>query len=290
VADLSVNLNHQADKYYSCLHLSKRSDEADELNEQLMFAHQGTRSFLTQIITTKELLPIYLVIVFYLVLLMFSALFSGLNLGLMSLDLRELSLLKKSGTKREKSYAKKIYPLRKRGNQLLCTILLGNVLVNSTSTLILGNYIDGMFAAIGSTLLIVIFGEIIPQAVCSRYGLAVGAHTRYITYSVMGLTFPISYPLAKILDFFLGKEIAASYSRENLRELMRKAADEQQIQKTQFNLIAGALDFKNKYVKDTMVHVKDVFSLDINSILDFDTFKSILYHGYSRIPVYEHTK
>jgi len=43
-------------------------------------------------------------------------------------------------------------------------------------------------------------------------------------------------------------------------------------------------------VRETMVEIKDVFSLDINTTLDFDTFKIILYHGYSRIPVYELTK
>ena len=63
----------------------------------------------------------------------------------MSLDLAELELLKKIGSKKEQIYANNIYPLRTRGNYLLCTILLGNVLVNSTSTLILGNYLEGKF-------------------------------------------------------------------------------------------------------------------------------------------------
>jgi metal transporter CNNM len=70
--------------------------------------------------------PIYVVIIVYLVLLCFSALFSGLNLGLMTLDLTELKLLKKIGISKERFYAWKIYPLRKRGNFLLCTLLLGN--------------------------------------------------------------------------------------------------------------------------------------------------------------------
>lgn len=208
----------------------------------------------------------------------------------MSLDLTELNILKKVGNEKEKKYAKKIYPLRQKGNRLLCTILLGNVLVNSTSTLILGNYLEGVFAAIGSTLLIVLFGEIIPQALCSRHGLAIGAYTRHITYAMMGITFVLSYPFGKVLDFFLGKQTAATYSREKVRELMCNAKKSSVgIKDQQFKLITGALDFKNKTVKDIMVPIRDVFSLDINSVLDFETFKTILYHGYSRIPVYEHT-
>jgi metal transporter CNNM len=208
----------------------------------------------------------------------------------MSLDLTELNILKKIGTKNEKKYAQKIFPLRAKGNRLLCTILLGNVLVNSTSTLILGSYLEGIFAAIGSTLLIVIFGEIIPQAICSRHGLAVGSFTRHITYGMMILTFPLAYPLGKILDFFLGKETAVSYSRDKVRELVCQAKDSSVgIKDEQFKFITAALDFKSKRVKDIMVPIRDVFALDINSILDFETFKTILYHGYSRIPVYEHT-
>ena len=104
----------------------------------------------------------------------------------------------------------------------------------------------------------------------------------------MGLTSPLSYPLSKLLTLFLGKEISATFTRDKVRELMRQAKEGKDIEEKQYKLISGALDFKHKSVKETMVPVKDVFSLDINSHLDFDTFKKILYHGYSRIPVYEH--
>ena len=65
------------------------------------------------------------------VLLCLSGLFSGLNLGLMSLDTKELSVVMKVGSEDEKRWASKIYPLRKQGNLLLCSVLLGNVLVNT---------------------------------------------------------------------------------------------------------------------------------------------------------------
>jgi len=295
VAEANIQLKYNSSKYYACVYFEKkRNSSSNNKNETFFlskFVHQGDKNVWTQIITTRELLPIYLVIIFYFILLLFSALFSGLNLGLMSLDLTELEHLKSIGSAKEKAYALKIYPLRKKGNLLLCTILIGNVLVNSTSTLILGSYLEGILAAVGSTLLIVIFGEIIPQAACSRHGLAVGAHTRYITYFMMGLTYVISYPLSLILDMLLGKEIAAVFSREKVRELILRAKnDKDGMKENQYKLISGALDFKNKTVEDTMIQIKDVFSLDINSTLDFDTFKIILYHGYSRIPVYELTK
>jgi metal transporter CNNM len=40
-----------------------------------------------------------------------------------------------TGSVKEAKYAATILPLRRRGNLLLCTVLLGNVLVNSTLVL-----------------------------------------------------------------------------------------------------------------------------------------------------------
>ena len=60
------------------------------------------------------------------VLVMFSAMFSGLTLGLLSLSLEGLDILISAGDERERGYAQRIYPLRKSGNLLLCTLLLGH--------------------------------------------------------------------------------------------------------------------------------------------------------------------
>jgi metal transporter CNNM len=54
---------------------------------------------------------------------------------------------------------------------------------------------SGMVAIIGSTAGIVIFGEIIPQAFCSRHGLFIGYRTLPLTYLFMGVTGLISWPL-----------------------------------------------------------------------------------------------
>jgi len=190
------------------------------------FIHQGTDAWLRLLTEEKPvkttILPMWLQICLILILLLFSGLFSGLNLGLMSLDQTELSILENSGTPREKQYAKTIRPVRKRGNFLLCTILLGNVLVNNTLAILLDDLTgSGMIAVVGATFGIVVFGEIIPQAFCSRYGLAVGARTIWFTKFFMVITFPLSYPISRILDCLLGEEIGYVFNRDRLRELLR---------------------------------------------------------------------
>lgn len=88
----------------------------------------------------------------------------------MSLDLNEIQVIIRCGTEIEKEYARVIEPIRKQGNFLLCAILFGNVLVNSTLTILMDDLTSGLVAVFVSTLSIVIFGEIVPQAICSRHG------------------------------------------------------------------------------------------------------------------------
>jgi metal transporter CNNM len=70
-------------------------------------------------------LPLWLSIVIIIFLLMLSGLFSGLNLGLMSLDKTELKIVVNTGTETERQHARKIEPVRSHGNYLLCSLLLG---------------------------------------------------------------------------------------------------------------------------------------------------------------------
>merc|ERR1712176_8852 len=126
-------------------------------------------------------IPQYVRIICSCFLLCLSGLFSGLNLGVMSLDLTSLRILIETGSPQEKRYAKSIEPVRKQGNFLLCTLLLGNVLVNNTLTILLDGLFGGVLAIIGATAGIVVMGEIIPQAICQRFGLVVGARTLFIT-------------------------------------------------------------------------------------------------------------
>lgn len=131
-------------------------------DDETQFVHQGSVSYL-MLMSAEPLLPIWAQIAIIGICLCFSALFSGLNLGLMSLDRTDLKILCNTGSESEKKYAHAIQPVRDAGNFLLCSILLGNVLVNSTFTILLDSLTSGLIAILCSTLLIVIFGEITPQ-------------------------------------------------------------------------------------------------------------------------------
>ena len=88
-----------------------------------------------------------------------------------------LQVIAKSGTRKERENAEKVLKLLQRGRHwVLVTLLLGNVITNEPLPIVLDKDLEGdLFAVLISTALIVIFGEIIPQSLCAKYGLAVGA-------------------------------------------------------------------------------------------------------------------
>ncbi|XP_045457079.1 unextended protein-like [Melitaea cinxia] len=274
-----------ASKLYICAKNLKPGIE-DPSQDEDKYIHQGTEHWKI-LATHNKLLPLWVTLILILICLTFSALFSGLNLGLMSLDRTELKIISNTGTEQERKYARAIMPVRDHGNYLLCSILLGNVAVNSTFTILLDELTSGLFAVIFSTLAIVLLGEITPQAICSRHGLMVGAKSIMITKAVMALTAPLAFPVSKLLDYFLGEEIGNVYNRERLKELVKVTTGVNDLDKDEVNIISGALELRKKTVSDVMTKLEDVFMLPITSVLDFETMSEIIKSGYSRIPVYE---
>lgn len=97
----------------------------------------------------------------------------------MGQDKVTLQVLALSGRPDEKKNAEKVLNLLKHGKHwILVTLLLGNVITNETLPIVLDHDLGGGWLAICmSSLLIVVFGEIIPQSICAKYGLAIGARS-----------------------------------------------------------------------------------------------------------------
>jgi len=219
-----------------------------------------------------------------LVLVLLSGLFSGLTLGLLSLDTHSLRRRAKHGDKE----AAIIYPVRKKGNLLLTTLLLGNVAVNTTLSIFLGSIVSGIMAGIMATALIVIFGEIIPQAVISRYAIWFGAKTIWFTRLVIILAYPIAYPIAKILDYFLGSELPTTYSHKELMDIISEHEDSEHsaIDADEERIMHGALQFSRLRVREVMTPAERVVLFDENQRLNHEFFTKINEAGFSRLPIY----
>ncbi|THH00799.1 hypothetical protein EW026_g1787 [Hermanssonia centrifuga] len=226
------------------------------------------------------------------VLVLMSGLFAGLTLGYMSLDETQLHVLSVSGTPKQKEYAKKIQPIRKNGHLLLVTLLLANMITNETLPVISAPVLGGgVQSVVVSTVLIVIFSEIIPQSLCTRYGLAIGANMAWLVRILIFTLGIVSWPVAKLLEFVLGSHHGIMYRRSELKELiaMHAATGELggDLNRDTITIIGATLDLQEKVVKQAMTPIEKVFMLNITSKLDYETMRSIADTGHSRVPVYE---
>jgi CBS domain containing-hemolysin-like protein len=135
-----------------------------------------------------------------------------------------------------------VYPLRLRGNMLLCTLLLGNVVINNTLAVFLDQLMGGIVAIVASSAAIVLFAEIIPQAVFGRHRLWTGSHLRHLTWVFFYLMSPLTYPISKVLDCILGDELGVAYSRDELRQLLQETHVRSKLDHQEVNILRGALE------------------------------------------------
>nr|DBA14965.1 TPA: hypothetical protein GDO54_004237 [Pyxicephalus adspersus] len=252
--------------------------------------HHGGEHFSLEVREAAEGMAAWLRALVSLLLLAMSAVFSGLRLSLLSLDPVELRVLQNSGSPAEKEQARRVQSVRSRGSYLLCTLLLGNALANASLAGWL--YHAALPAEPGLSVLlctacVFLFGEVAPYSVCSRHGLAIASRTVCLTRLLMAVTFPLSYPLSRLLEWALRQEISTFYTREKLLEMLRAADPYNDLVKEELNIIQGALELRTKAVEDVLTPLGDCFMLRSDAVLDFGTVSEILRSGYTRIPVYE---
>jgi len=231
---------------------------------------------------------IYIAIIVMLVL--FSGMMSGLTLGLMSLSTMDLEVLSQSGTPQDRKHAAKIMPVVKKQHLLLCTLLISNALAMEALPIFLDSLLTALGAVLISVTLILLFGEIIPQSVCSRYGLAVGAALTPVVRVLVWICFPVAWPISKLLDFLLGEGHVALFRRAELKTLVdlhgNEAGKGGELTHDETTIISGALGLSGKTAEDAMTPISETFAIDVNAKLDRDLMKLILERGHSRVPVY----
>lgn len=219
------------------------------------------------------------------VLVGLAAIFSGLNISLMSLHLSDLRRAARLGDRR----AKRVLPFREKAYLSLASILFANVAVVSLSTLTLEAQFNGLVAALATTILMVIFGELLPQALFIRSALRFCAWFAPLIQLVTFVTYPLSKPLALLLDKYVGHEPHRLHTRAELGMLIdeHKVFDGSELDDDEVEIIQGALKLSEKIVKDIMQPISEVFWLSVNAVLDEATVDEITERGFSRVPIFD---
>ncbi|KAJ5776544.1 uncharacterized protein N7511_001555 [Penicillium nucicola] len=218
--------------------------------------------------------------------------FAGLTIALMGQDEVYLQVIKTSGEGPERKHATSVLKLLNHGKHwVLVTLLLSNVITNETLPIVLDRTLGGGWPAVlGSTALIVIFGEIVPQSICVRYGLPIGAWMAPCVLVLMYIMSPVAWPIAKLLDRLLGEDHGTIYKKAGLKTLvtLHKTLGEagEQLNSDEVTIISAVLDLKEKSVGTIMTPMEDVFTMSADTVLDERTMDVILSQGYSRIPIH----
>eukprot|EP01118_Nematostelium_gracile_P013181 TRINITY_DN4951_c0_g1_i1.p1 TRINITY_DN4951_c0_g1~~TRINITY_DN4951_c0_g1_i1.p1 ORF type:complete len:478 (-),score=117.32 TRINITY_DN4951_c0_g1_i1:11-1378(-) len=264
--------------------ICKRTEEGVECEGEHFYDHKGEED--GPVPPSSALFWVYLGLSLFLVC--FAGICSGLTIGLMSLDPMTLEIIKKGGEPKDRKYAERILPIVKKHHLLLVTLLLSNAAAMETLPIFLDRISSPVIAILISVTMVLFFGEIIPQALCHRFGLAIGAKLVPLVQLLMLLLFVIAYPISKVLDHLLGHGGLSLFKRAELKELVTLHGQEHSGPLTvdEMTIIRGAIDLKHKKVSQFMTPLEKVFMLDLQSLLNEDTLSAIRESGHSRIPVY----
>jgi metal transporter CNNM len=220
-------------------------------------------------------------------LVILSGLFSGLTLGMFSLNISDLETKIELGDKDAKS----IYSVRKNSFLLLCTLLLGNTAVNSTLSIFLGSIASGVVAGFVATGLIVVIGEILPQAAFNKHAMKFCARLVWFVKFFQIVFYPITKPLSVGLNALLGDEDHAVLSKREIGEIVKKQEDtpESPIDEDEERIILGALSFSDKLASDIATPATVCYYLNQDTEINQTLLEELRTKGFSRIPIYNDT-
>lgn len=149
-----------------------------------------------------------------------SALFAGLNLAIFSLSLIRLQLEVDNGN----TEAARVLELRKNANQVLATVIWGNIGTNVLLTLLSESVLAGIGAFFFSTVILTLFGEIFPQAYFARNALHMTVRCLPFLLFYRAVLYPLAKPTAMVLDWWLGIEGIAHLRERDVRLLIARSA------------------------------------------------------------------
>jgi metal transporter CNNM len=157
--------------------------------------------------------------------LMIAAICAGLILGILSLDELYLHIKARAAeSSDEQAYAKKVLPLVQQRHLVLVSLLLLNFAADETLPLFLDRMFPTWLAIITSVVLVVFVSEIIPSAVfIGPDQLRLAALVSPFCKFAICIMYPISFPIAKFLDWLLQEEdeLGNVYNRGELAAMIR---------------------------------------------------------------------
>ena len=225
------------------------------------------------------------------ILIFLSALFSGIETALMSLNMIKVNSL----VKQKKKGSEALHRIKQNPNKLIITILIGNNLVNIGAASFATVIFTGLFGSSGvgiatgvMTFLILVFGEITPKTFASqnseRISLIVARPIELLSI-ILSPVVKVFAVISKIMSKLLGSKKEAQLSEEELKTIVTMGKDEGILNKEAAEMMQNVLEFKGTKVTDVMTPDANIEMINgqekLKDVIDF-----VVKTPYSRYPVY----
>jgi len=224
------------------------------------------------------------------VLLILSGVFSGSETALVGLSMGRVQALVKEG--RIGSAA--VYRLKKDPSQMLTTILIGNNLVNIAASALATVIATREFGSSGPgiavgllTLFILVFGEITPKSLATRYPERISLFIALPLLAFMRLMYPLVWMFSRFTTWVYhltgGKE-EPTVTESELISMLGYGVQEGEIEHDEKEIIERVFGFNDLTVRDVMTPMRDVFSLDGRQTVA-EVLPVVIQKPFSRIPL-----
>lgn len=234
-----------------------------------------------------------LCVIFILILL--SAFFSSAETALTTVNKMRVRMLLDEGNKTAKVLDKVI----ENSSKMLSAILIGNNVVNisasSVTTVFVQYRFGNIYVSIGTgilTLVVLVFGEIIPKTVATISSEKIALTYSRPIYVIMLVLTPVIYLVDKFSLLFMKvfgvrpNKNGKSFTEDELRTIMDVSQEEGIIESEEFDMINNVFDFGDTCAKDIMIPKIDITMINIDATYD-ELVQIIKEDKYTRIPVYK---
>lgn len=223
----------------------------------------------------------------------FSAFFSGSEIAFASVNTLRLKTAGEAGSKP----AKLAYYICETYEKALCTILIGNNLVNiassSLATVIAMDLVGDAGAVYATgimTILILIFGEIMPKILakdhCDGFVLKTAGPLRLLMIITKPLVTAITWALDKIALLWGGDPEPEPITPDELMTIIETVEDEGVIDEDRSELLQSAIGFGETSIEEILTPRVDLLSIDLSDSRE-DVLKAMEESPFSRLPVYD---
>jgi putative hemolysin len=226
-----------------------------------------------------------------LALLVLSGVFSGSETALIALSMARVESLVREG----RAGAAALYELKKDPSRMLTTILIGNNLVNigasAMATVIATREFGhaGPGIAVGLlTLFILVFGEITPKSLATRYPERISLVVAMPLLLFMRLMYPLVWIFGKFTSSvhqLTGGQDEPTVTESELIGMLGHGVAEGEIHRNEREIIERVFEFNDLKVRDVMTPKGRIFSLD-GKLTVATALPLVTAEPYSRVPLF----